>query len=84
MLGVHLVFAQMTFLNEKNKKYLFFYEGLFPSFSTKLSEMADGKKGATGAPPTKAEDDAEYCAGVQAIKAKDYSTVRLCCAVAPS
>jgi hypothetical protein len=46
--------------------------------------MADGKSVATGAPPSKAEDDAEYRAGVQAIKAKDYSTVRLCCAVAPS
>ena len=42
----------------------------------KLLIMADGKAAATGAPPSKAEDDAEYCAGVQAIKTKNYSTVK--------
>jgi len=62
-------------------------EGLFGFprvLSSPTSEMADGKAAATGAPPSKAEDDAEYRAGVQAIKAKNYSTVRLSCAVAPS
>jgi hypothetical protein len=65
-------------------KYILFsfLEGLVISLA--FTEMADGKSAATGAPPSKAEDDAEYRAGVQAIKAKDYSTVRLCCAVAPS
>jgi hypothetical protein len=41
--------------------------------------MSNGKEPSTGAPPTAAEEDADFVAGVKELKAKNYAAVSMLC-----